>query len=88
MDARDDVAAEIRDYLSHNFLFSDGGYDYADDASFLEVGIIDSFGFNELLHWVEENFSISVSDDELVPDNFDSVTRLRDFILRKKDDGV
>jgi acyl carrier protein len=82
------VATRLRDYLSRNFLFSEGGFEYGDDASFLEAGIIDSFGFMELLHWVEEEFSMSVADDELVPDNFDSVRNLSSFILRRKSGGA
>jgi len=82
------VAVKIRDFLARNFLFSEAGFTYEDDASFLESGIIDSFGFMELLHWVEEEFSLSVADDELVPDNFDSVHNLSSFILRKKSDGA
>ena len=82
------VAAKIRDFIARNFLFSDGGFEYEDSASFLEAGIIDSYGFMELLHWVEEEFSMSVADDELVPDNFDSVHNLSSFIVRKKSDGA
>ena len=41
------IAPKIREYLSRNFLFSDQGFEYEDDASFLELGIIDSFGFME-----------------------------------------
>lgn len=88
METHDAIAPKIRDYLSRNFLFSDGGFEYEDDASFLELGIIDSFGFMELLHWVEREFSISVADDELVPDNFDSVRKLSGFILEKRDGGA
>lgn len=84
METYDAVATKIRDYLSRSFLFSDQGFQYEDDASFLELGIIDSFGFVELLHWVGEAFSVSVADDELVPDNFDSVRKLSSFILSKK----
>jgi acyl carrier protein len=82
------VAAKIRDYLSQNFLFSEQGFEFEDDASFLEQGIIDSFGFAELLNWVEEEFSISVADDEIVPDNFDSVSKLTSFILGKQNGGA
>ena len=57
MKTHDAVATKIGDYLSQNFLFSDQGFEYEDDASFLELGIIDSFGFLELLHWVEHEFS-------------------------------
>ena len=88
METYDAVANKIRDYLSQNFLFSDQGFTYEDDASFLELGIIDSFGFMELLHWVEHEFSISVADDELVPDNFDSVRKLSSFILGKQSGGT
>ena len=84
MENYDAVAARIRDYLSRNFLFSDRGFEYEDDASFLELGIIDSFAFVELLQWVEGEFAISVADDELVPDNFDSVRKLSAFILGKE----
>ena len=88
MDTYDAVATRIREYLSRNFLFSDQGFQYEDDASFLELGIIDSFAFVELLQWVEEEFSISVADDELVPDNFDSVRKLSSFILGKQSGGT
>ena len=84
LETYDAVATKIRDYLSRNFLFSDQGFTYEDDASFLELGVIDSFAFVELLHWVEDEFSISAADDELVPDNFDSVRKLSSFILGKK----
>ena len=88
METYDAVATKIREYLSRNFLFSDHGFEYEDDASFLELGIIDSFAFVELLHWVVEDFSISVADDELVPDNFDSVRKLSSFILGKRSGGT
>ena len=88
METYDAIAFKIRDYLSRNFLFSDQGFQYEDDASFLELGIIDSFAFVELLQWVEEEFGISVADDELVPDNFDSVCKLSSFILGKRSGGT
>jgi acyl carrier protein len=88
LETYDAIAFKIRDYLSRNFLFSDQGFQYEDDASFLELGIIDSFAFVELLQWVEEEFGISVADDELVPDNFDSVCKLSAFILGKQSGGA
>lgn len=82
------VAPRIRDFLTQNFYFGEEGFPYADDASFLELGIIDSFGFVELLHFVQEEFGISVADHELVPDNFDSVSKLSSFIISKIDGGT
>lgn len=81
------VAPKVRDYISQNFLFIDKGYHYGDDASFLKEGIIDSLGIIELVSFVEKQFGISVADHELLPDNFDSVSKLSSFIIRKMGSG-
>jgi acyl carrier protein len=73
----------IRIYIAENLLFSDNGYPYADDASFLEEGIVDSMGIMEVVAFVEETFGLAVEDQELVPDNFDSVSKLAAYIRRK-----
>ncbi|HSJ52868.1 MAG TPA: acyl carrier protein [Anaerolineae bacterium] len=73
----------IRNYIAESILFSDNGYAYPDDASFLEEGIVDSMGIMELVVFVGDTFRITVEDEELVPDNFDSVTRLASYIRLK-----
>ena len=78
-----DVEAMIRTYIAENMLFSDNGYPHADTASFLEEGIVDSMGIMELVMFVEETFRVTVEDEELVPDNFDSVSRLAAYIRTK-----
>ena len=78
-----DHSTQIRDYVARNLLFSDNGFNYDDDASFLDEGIIDSLGIIELVTFVEKQFGVSVLDHELVPDNFDSVKKLEAFIRQK-----
>jgi acyl carrier protein len=78
------IETQIKDYISKNLLFSSDGFKYPDDASFLEEGIVDSQGVMELVLFVEENFQVKVKDSEIVPDNFDSVARLTDYINRTK----
>jgi len=78
-----DVEQTIRKYIAENMLFSGNGYPYADSASFLEEGIVDSMGIMELVMFVEENFQVTVEDEDLVPDNFDSVSRLASYIRAK-----
>jgi acyl carrier protein len=78
------IEAQIKEYISKNLLFSSDGFKYADDASFLEEGIVDSQGVMELVLFVEENFHIQVKDSEIVPDNFDSVSKLAGYIQRKQ----
>jgi len=77
------IEKQVRQYIADNFLFSDDGYQLSDDASFLEEGIVDSTGVLELVMFVEETFNVRVEDEEIVPDNFDSVSQLAAYIRRK-----
>lgn len=79
--------AEIRSFIVENFLYGQDDDDFGDDMSFLEKGIIDSTGVLELVSFIEETYGISVADEELVPDNFDSLNRLSAFVLQKRDNG-
>lgn len=78
------VENQIKAYILENFLFSDNGYQLAEDDSFLEEGIVDSTGVLELVMFVEEAFGITVEDEEIVPENFDSVAQLVRYVRRKR----
>ncbi len=78
------IEAQIRDYLVENVLFSDGSFEYDDDASFLEEGIIDSVAIMDVVMFVEQTFSIEIEDHEIVPDHFDSVNKLAAYIRTKQ----
>ena len=73
----------IRQHIAQNILFNKKGYPYPDDASFLDNGIIDSMNVMELIMFVEEKFGVEVADEEIVPDNFDSVSKIAAFVRRK-----
>ena len=77
------VEEMLRKYIADNILFSKKGYPYPDDASFLENGIVDSTNILELVMFVEEEFGITTDDNEITPDNFDSVKKLADFVHSK-----
>jgi acyl carrier protein len=77
------LEAEIKEYIAKNLLFSDNGFPYPDEASFLEEGIVDSVGVMELVAFVEEKFKLKIDDMEVTPDNFDSVGKLAAFVRRK-----
>ena len=80
---------ELRHFITANFLFGDesGRFTFSDDDSFQELGIIDSTGILELVGHVQEKYAIAISDEELVPDNLDSVSKVARFIDRKKKDA-
>ncbi len=79
-----DIRQQIHRYILENFLFTDDDEALDDEASFLEEGIVDSTGILELVMFVEETFGITVKDDELLPENFDSVVQLTSYVLRKQ----
>lgn len=74
---------KVRAFIFENFLFDANEEDLQDDASFLEQGIIDSTGVLELVEWLENEFGFTVDDEELIPENLDSVNSLTAFISRK-----
>jgi acyl carrier protein len=74
---------QIRAHIVENCLFGlDGAL--ADDSSFLDQGILDSTGVLELVAHLESTYGIKVADDELLPDNLDSINAICAFIDRKK----
>jgi acyl carrier protein len=76
------IEQELRAFVVENFLFGQEG-NLRNDDSFLENGIIDSTGILELVSHLEETYRIEVADQELVPENLDSITNLARFLSRK-----
>jgi acyl carrier protein len=74
---------ELRQFIVENFLFGREEAPLGSDDSLLELGIIDSTGVLELVGFLEQKYSITIQDEELVPDNLDSVNRLVAFVTRK-----
>lgn len=76
------LQSRIRDYLSKNVLFRDAS-ELDSAASLLNAGVIDSTGAMHLVLFLETEFAIKVADEELVPENLDSIDRIADFVERK-----
>ena len=77
-----ELSYKIRAFVVDNFLFgNDNGL--KNDSSFLDEGIIDSTGILELVSFMEEEFSISVDDEELVPENLDSINNVTVYLEKK-----
>jgi len=56
---------------------------FSDDDSLWEEGILDSLGMIELIQFIEKSFNIKIGDDDLSPDNFDSISRISRYISTK-----
>ena len=77
-----EIRNKLRDFIAETFLFGDKSK-LADGDSFMQKGIIDSTGVLELANFVESEYSFSIADDEMIPDNLDSIVNLSKFIARK-----
>ena len=77
------VRQEIRQFVVQNFLFGQDR-ELNDSTSLLENGIIDSTGVLELIAHLEEAYDVKVNDDELVPDNLDSIDAIVAYLARKR----
>ena len=78
-----EISAALRRFIGENFLFQQEVDSLPDDASFLENGIIDSTGVLELVCFLESTFGIEVADEEMLPENLDSVRAVTAYVSRK-----
>ncbi len=83
-----DVKTTVKEFISNNFVLADGIDSLGDDDSFLDNGIVDSTGVVELIAFIEETFDIQVEDEELIPDNLDSISSLVTFVSSKYGDST
>ena len=79
-----ELEQEVRGFIVENFLFGQVDNGLQDSDSLLERGIIDSTGVLEIVSFLEENYELQVEDEELIPENLDSITNVIDYILRKR----
>ncbi|MDH5570126.1 MAG: acyl carrier protein [Gammaproteobacteria bacterium] len=78
------VEKAIRQYVLENYLFTDDESELANNDSFLDKGILDSTGILEIINLIEDEFKVKVEDDEMVPENLDSVNNIVSYVERKQ----
>jgi len=78
------VENTIREYVLENYLFTDDESVLINNDSFLDKGILDSTGILEMINLIEEEYDVKVEDNEMIPENLDSVNNIVAFIERKQ----
>ena len=78
------IKEQVREFIVENFLYGNRNSNLKDNESFLDSGIVDSTGILELVGFVEESFQIDILDEELVPDNLDSIEKVTFFVKGKQ----
>lgn len=77
------ISGDIKNYIAQNLLF-DAGARIDASASLLDTGTLDSTGVMDLVAFLETTYGIEIADEELVPENLDSVDKIVSFIDRKR----
>lgn len=73
---------DIRSFIVDNFLFGDAGT-LNNDSSFIKEGIVDSTGILQLVAFIQDQYRVVVEDEELIPENLDSVSKVAAFVENK-----
>jgi len=81
------MKSQIRKFVVDTFLFG-SDEDMTDGSSFLANGIIDSTGVMELVAHLEKAYNIKIKDDELTPENLDSINAIAEFLAKKQSQPV
>jgi acyl carrier protein len=79
----DELVGKLRAFVTENFLFGRKDENLSSDDSLVEKGVIDSTGVLILVAFLEQNLGVIVQDDEIIPENLDSLNRIAAFAARK-----
>jgi acyl carrier protein len=77
------IETEVRTFLTDNFPLS-AGFEYAASDSLIGVGAIDSTGVLELIEFIEERYEIQVPDEDVLPENLDSIEAIARYVGAKR----
>jgi acyl carrier protein len=76
------MRAKLRKFIESNFYVPEGE-PLSDDGSLLDRGVIDSTGVLELIGFLQDEFGIEVKDEEMLPENLDSIAKLDAYVTTK-----
>lgn len=80
----DALRDQVRAFVLENYLFTSDASALGLEDSLLGRGIVDSTGMLEIIFFIEEQLGVKVKDDEMIPDNLDSVSKIASFVESKR----
>ena len=78
------VRESVRRYLDENFLYMRPNFVLGDDDRLLERGVVDSMGVAEMVTYLEEEFGIQTSDEDITESNLGSLSAIGRFVCQKR----
>ncbi len=74
----------IKNFIVSEIIFDNSNSNLSNEDSLIEAGVIDSLGIQKLIMFLESEFSVTVNDDDVLPENFENIGAISSFINRKK----
>ncbi len=84
----DTIETDLRNFITENFLFGDESRTIAGSDSLIQNDLMDSTGILELVAFLEDHFGISVADEDIMPENLDSIDRITAYVTRRQEEQV
>ena len=84
MFAEKEIKSKVREFLIGNFFLNTRTISIDDNTSLMENGIVDSTGILEVVTYLQSDFEIEILDEEIVPENLDSLNNMARFIEHKQ----
>jgi acyl carrier protein len=81
------VENDIRLFLTENFPLTSTEFSLQNDESLIEAGVIDSTGILELIEFIESRYEISIPDEDVLPENLDSVDSITCYVVARIEHG-
>jgi acyl carrier protein len=88
LEKQSEISAKIWRFILDNFLFGNEPESFSSRDSFLKCGIVDSTGILELIEYLEGTFRIEIREEEMLPENLDSLANVTTFVYRKISKGT
>ena len=79
-----DVTTAVQEFIESNFRYKTDTDEISSDKSLLDSGLIDSAGILELVTFIESRFNVEVTDEDIVPDNFETINHIVSFVNGKQ----
>lgn len=78
-----ELTRHLQKFIKENFLYGNENRSLTSKDSLIQNGIIDSTGILELISFLEDTFQIQVEDEDLIPENFDSINKIKNYLQKK-----
>ena len=75
---------QIKKFILSELMHDDPGVEIGDDDSLLELGVLDSLGLLKVLSHLEQEYQLTIQDQDIVPENFETISAIVALIDRHR----